>query len=283
MKSSNHIIGFAKKQYHLWSTVDEIIYITDIHGVQWPSHTTTLYTYHNPISEDLNTTKELYPTLVIENELKGKSHSFSINRKDDLSPRLIKFKKYKGYTLTEIAQFDIAYLVWLEKYTRNKKTKKLISKLPEFTKYKIDLEVETARKYNEIRSTFLKSGEYTIYFKKNPDGNLDKLYFDISFDLDCPQFLIDRLGQFKKTYEENRNPYLEPLATAGGVIDGTWYLIVFPFSQTVKTMYPYVMGYINGNYRRINNKSFTASIKPIGFAHNKNENRPEYQILMVDK
>lgn len=281
MSNSKYIIGFASQYYTLWSCRTETIYVTDAYGKHHPSHQHTYYSFHKNISKDIEKVMELYPNVGIDESVRGQSRSFDIKGDEDLTPELIKFGKYNGYTINEIAEMDFNYLLWLRKNVYGSKTRELIENLPQIVEYDENLRLEEKRKFDSIISSFLKKGEYKVFFERNPSEDLNTLDYDICFDYHCPQFIIDRIHQYNEVLKMGGGPYVEPTVTAYGEINGVRYLIAFPDYKQVNGMYPYKMGYINGKFSKTKNKEFTTNIVPIGFAHIKDESKPLFQILLV--
>lgn len=284
MSNSKHIIGFASQYYTLWTYRRETKYVVDAYGRVHPSHYHTYYTFHKNISKDIEKVKELYPNVSIDESVRGQSRSFDFKENEDLTPELIKFGKYNGHTIDEIAEMDFDYLLWLRKNVYGSKTRELIENHPHIIKYDEDSLLEEKRKYDSIRSSFLQSGEYTVMFERNPSMCLSEVHtyhHSISFDTNCPQFVIDRLNQFKSIHQNGWGEYTEPLVTADGFINGVKYLIVFPQYSQINGMYPYKMGFINGKFSKTKGKEFKTKLVPIGFAHLNDESKPFYQILLV--
>ena len=130
------IIGFATQYYTLWDYYEEVKYVVDSLGNYHPSYTEEHYIYIKNISIDINKVIEMHPNVRIDDQLRGISHTFSRNREEDLSPSLIKFGKYNGLTIEQIADCDMDYLLWVignEKVSAA--TRELIGKLPQFLDY----------------------------------------------------------------------------------------------------------------------------------------------------
>jgi hypothetical protein len=281
MNTSKQIIGFASQYYTLWSYSRDVRYVTDVNGNHRPSYYQESYVFHKNISKDIEKVKQLYPNLSIDETLRGRDRSFSVKGNEDLTPELIKFGKYYGYTINEIAEMDFDYLLWLEGSCYNQATRELIQNHPLVVEHYENIRLEEQKKIDAVRSTFLKKGEYTIRFERNPNDSLHRIGHDISFDYECPQFVRDNLAMWKRIEETMEGGRVESLASTTGEINGVKYLIVFPQSKYVGGMYPYTMGYINGKLTKTKNKEFTTLVTPIGFAHGGDESHPFYQILLV--
>jgi hypothetical protein len=284
MSTSKHIIGFASQYYTLWTYRTETTYVTDAYGKHWPSQNYTYYTFHKNISKDLDKVKASYPDTSIDEGLRGKQRSFSVKGEVDLTPELIKFGKYNGYTISEIADMDFNYLLWLRDNVYGNDVRALINQLPQIVGYDEKIRLDEEERINSIRKSFLKAGEYTVSFQYNPNEFLHQIHqdYDISFAYDCPQFVLDNLSDWKRVHTmEYVGGRLEPLAAVFGMINDVRYLIVFPQYKQVNGMYPYKMGYINGKIQKTKGKEFTTQLVPIGFTHLNDETQPIYQILCV--
>jgi hypothetical protein len=256
--------------------------VTDTYGKHWPSVNYTYYTFHKNISKDLDKVKELYPDVSIDEGLRGISRSFSKKGTEDLSPELIKFGKYYGMTISEIAEKDFDYLLWLRDNCYSSKTRELIEQLPQVVEYEANLKREADEKLQKTISSFLKVGEYEVSFEYNPGYCLSEQGVDISFDYNCPPFVKERYDMLVKIRRGDFDTVrTEPLVSQFGYINGVRYLIVFPQYKQVNGMYPYKMGYINGKIQKTKGKEFTTQLVPIGFAHIGDETHPLYQILCV--
>jgi hypothetical protein len=280
MSNSKHIIGFASQYYTLWTYRTETIYVTDAYGKHWPSHNYTYYTFHKNISKNLDNVKELYPDVSIDEGLRGQQRSFSVKSEQDLTPELIKFGKYKGYTISEIADMDFYYLLWLRDNCYISETRNLINKLPSIVEYDADLLKKEKEKYESIVNSFLNAGQHTIKFDSNPGECLSDIGVDISFHPNCPSFILERYNQLKYV-KMHGGMWVEPLMTVFGEKNGVRYLFVFESYKQVNGYYPYKMVRINGVFTKTKYKEFNLKITPIGFAHIGDESKPFYQILFV--
>jgi len=282
MSNSKHIIGLASQYYTLWTYRTETTYVTDAYGKHWPSVNYTYYTFHKNISKDLDKVRELYPDVSIDEGLRGQQRSFSVKGEKDLTPQLIKFGKYNGYTISEIAEMDFNYLLWLRDNAYGSTVRELIEQLPQITEYEEKIRLEDEEKINTIISSFLKVGEYEVSFQYNPGYCLSEQGVDVSFDYICPPFVKERYDMLVKIRRGDFDTVrTEPLVSQFGYINGVRYLIVFPQYKQVNGMYPYKMGYINGKLQKTKGKEFTTQLVPIGFAHIGDETHPLYQILCV--
>jgi len=285
MSNSSNIIGFASQYYTLWSYRTDTRYVTDSHGNHRPSYSETRYTFHKNVSTDIEKVKLIYPNLPIDESLRGKHCSFVIKGTEDLSPELIKFGKYSGLTISEIASTDFNYLMWLRDNCYSSKTKELINELPIVIEFDETVRLKEESIFTDRINSFITMGFHTIRFEYNPNQLLSSIIsdggYDIEFSKDCPKFIIDSLEANKynrENYGQERVPE-KKFATAYGYIDETKYLVVFPEYTQVNGLYPYKMAYIDGGIQKTKNKEFTTQFVPVGFTHYRDNTKPLFQII----
>ena len=109
---TTQIIGFANKFYTLWDYIEEGQYVTDGYGKHHKVGTIHRFFYIKNISIDLDKVKSLYPNLTIDDQLRGKTSSFSYDEKIDLPENYFWKGKYKGMLIDEILQSDFQYCLW---------------------------------------------------------------------------------------------------------------------------------------------------------------------------
>lgn len=102
-------IGFANKYYTLWQLSERLV-DTPCGGCEIVKE----YTYVKNISMDEDTAKNKYPGVEYDEELRGKTGSFTIytNRKKkvEYEPNVYHFGKYEGKSFEEVG--DVEYAVW---------------------------------------------------------------------------------------------------------------------------------------------------------------------------
>lgn len=101
-------IGFANKYYTLWQLTERLV-DTPCGG----SEIIKEYTYVKNISMDEDTAKSKYPGVEYDDDLKGKTGSFTIYvkpKKVEYEPNVYHFGKYKGKTFDEAG--DVNYAIW---------------------------------------------------------------------------------------------------------------------------------------------------------------------------
>jgi len=103
------LIGFANKFYTLWSYSEEPLYST-VNNQSYQYGIRQIYNYIKNISFDLDKVKELYPDVVIDDELKGKSASWTTEPKFEYPAECFHFGKYQGQLISECK--DQSYLIW---------------------------------------------------------------------------------------------------------------------------------------------------------------------------
>lgn len=109
-------IGFASKYYTLWDVSEETIYRT-VNDVTFASGTKTTFTYYQNLSQDLekavSKAKSMGVTILdVDEDLRGKTRSFSsIKKRNDVySDEQFKYGKYEALQIRECN--DVEYLVW---------------------------------------------------------------------------------------------------------------------------------------------------------------------------
>ena len=106
------IIGFATQFYTLWDYEAQPKYVTDSYGNHHCSGIDHKYYYIKNISTDLNKVKELYPDVSIDDELRGKTRSFSSYQKSNLPENYFWGGKYYGKLVDEVIESDFNYCLW---------------------------------------------------------------------------------------------------------------------------------------------------------------------------
>lgn len=109
-----NIIGFAQKFYTLWSYNNVVNYVTDAYGKQHGASVTTHYHYIKNISFSLDKVKELYPGIVIDENVRGKVRDFSETKplEKGLPENYFWNGKYRGMLVDEILKSDFNYCLW---------------------------------------------------------------------------------------------------------------------------------------------------------------------------
>lgn len=109
-----NIIGFAQKFYTLWSYNNVVNYVTDAYGKQHGASVTTHYHYIKNISFSLDKVKELYPGIVIDENVRGKVRDFSETKplEKGLPENYFWNGKYRGMLVDEILESDFNYCLW---------------------------------------------------------------------------------------------------------------------------------------------------------------------------
>jgi uncharacterized protein (DUF3820 family) len=163
-------IGFANKFYTLWSIDKEPVYTTDSNGKHWLTGHNIRYTYHKNISFDLDKAKSLYPTLEVQEDLKGKTSSWSTPNKEDLCPNIMKFGKYYGKDINDLVEQDFQYIIWIcenQGYTSNGKYATELPKVKEHFKTIEDAEYKLIESRNNAFGRLLNNGFYEFVADKN--------------------------------------------------------------------------------------------------------------------
>ena len=163
-------IGFANKFFTLWSIDTEPVYTTDAYGKHWLTGYNTRYTYHKNISFDLEKAKALYPTLEVQEDLRGKTDSWTSENKEDLCPQIMKFGKYYGKDINELLEQDFQYLVWVcenKGYSSNGKYAKNLPKIQEHFKAIEDASNKLINDRNNAFEAILKAGSFEFVAERN--------------------------------------------------------------------------------------------------------------------
>ncbi len=133
MISKDKRIGFAGQYYTLWSVSQETVFRT-VNGVHFASGTETTFTYHQNLSKDLEKAilkaESMGATILeVDEELRGKTRSFSsvVNRDDIYTDNQFKFGKYEALQISDCE--DIEYLIWYFAETENKAAAEMVVKL----------------------------------------------------------------------------------------------------------------------------------------------------------
>lgn len=166
-----HIIGFAGTFYTLWDFSNETVYCTDSYGKHWPVREKTNYNYIKNISMDLDSAMAAYPGVTVDEGLKGKHTSFSVqNKQEDLCPNIMKFGKYNGRDLNELISEDFQYVLWLVDNSGYSANGKYAKQLPEVVKHMEGIEQAATDLINNNNETFanlIKAGTITFEAEKN--------------------------------------------------------------------------------------------------------------------
>jgi uncharacterized protein (DUF3820 family) len=163
-------IGFANKFFTLWSIDTEPVYTTDAYGKHWLTGYNTRYTYHKNISFDLEKAKALYSTLEVQEDLRGKTESWTTENKEDLCPQIMKFGKYYGRDINELLEQDFQYLVWVcenKGYSSNGKYAKNLPKVKEHFKAIEDASNKLINDRNNAFEAILKAGSFEFVAERN--------------------------------------------------------------------------------------------------------------------
>ena len=116
-------IGFATEFYTLWDVTSEATYFTDAYGNVHTTGSKTNYCYIKNVSTDLDKVKTLFPTAPIDENLRGKSNSFVVTKEEDTTPHILKFGRYIGRTIEDVANIDFNYIFYVIKEATNPKTR----------------------------------------------------------------------------------------------------------------------------------------------------------------
>ena len=225
-------IGFANKFYTLWDVIECPIYITDAYGNHHLARVDMQFNYIQNVAFDKADAIAKYPNAPIDEQLRGKTRSYESTGEDVRTTDIIWFGKYTGRLLSEIAEKDFLYILWL--YGNSAKYKNAISALPQFVKHVNDMAAGKEAFQNEC-FTWTPGMEMEIYGTSN--GRL--------------------------FYEESDENVIYPcmftatISCSEGNFDAR---INVKNYRVVNGMYPYIMPEINGKIRKTKNAALR--IKP---------------------
>ena len=103
--TNNHVIGFATKFYTLWSMNEHTVDVGDGKRIRY-----TEYCYCGKISTSRETAMSKYPGLAIDENLRGKTRSWTRQEYVWDNVNTFRFGKYKGGEINENCDTD--YLEW---------------------------------------------------------------------------------------------------------------------------------------------------------------------------
>lgn len=233
------VIGFATEFYTLWNKVVTRTYFTDAYGNHHYQGDNINYYYVKNISTDLAKVKELFPNTPIDNDLKGQSRDFSITT-PDACPEILKFGKYCGKHISEVASIDFDYIIWILSNGR-KSTIDACLELQVVKDYvNKQKEHELAIEENINSQIGLESGLHTLLFTTNPNRHISECY------------------EFKLNYEAaglSNKYYAVAIPKKGSEV------YVMMDVKKVDGMYPYNMGIINGKAKKVKNKEVAVNIE----------------------
>jgi len=187
-------IGFANKFFTLWSIDTEPVYTT-AYGKHWLTGYNTRYTYHKNISFDLEKAKALYPTLEVQEDLRGKTNSWITENKEDLCPQIMKFGKYYGKDINELLEQDFQYLVWIcenKGYSSNGKYAKNLPKVQEHFKAIEDASNKLINDRNNAFEAILNAGSFEFFAERNLKINDGFAYTYVNEGDLCITFIFEQ-------------------------------------------------------------------------------------------
>jgi hypothetical protein len=221
------IIGFAGKYYTLWHLEKENQYKMDSYGNYHCIGVNYKYLYIKNVSKDLDKVKNLYPGVEIDDELKGKTRSYSNMVVQDLPNNYFWAGKYSGRLIDEIIESDFKYCLWSSNNFFGPQSE-YIKSHAKYIEHFENLEKEKQDKLNSI--DLIKSGD-VIELEFTSNGyNADEFYTK------CDAYAL---------YNGN-----DVVVLCNGV-------------KPVNGLYPYLMPIINGKAQRIKNKKIKVEVVDI--------------------
>lgn len=216
------MIGFATEFYTLWDVTSEHTYRADAYGTYHVTGTVTHYNYIKNISKDLDKVKELYPSLTIDENLRGITRSWKETREVNLPDNFFWYGKYAGKKIDEILESDMGYCLWAVKNYPTSGSSVYIQNSPIYLAH-------CEKTEQEERILIEKSGRISI-------GELVELNF-ISNGFN---------------YEEETG-----VCYAKALFGETEVFVKFPSSKLVGGMYPYIMPSVNGKPMKTKGKTLS--------------------------
>lgn len=228
------LIGFATKYYTLWSVEDKPVYIQDSYGNYHISRVDRCYTYHKNVSKSLDKVKEQYPTLAIDEGLRGLSRSFVVPGSDQRPDHIFWKGKYQGMEIAKVAEDDWNYVLWaLDANMGNHSD--FIKQLPQYKVHLAEIQTKLQQEMAEedrIRNLIPIGKPIELFATSNGFNVLES---DCGKPIQC-EFNADIAG------EDNLRVRV----------------IVSNFAR-VGGLYPYIMPMVNGTIQRTKNKKFTVT------------------------
>lgn len=184
-KNMGLCIGFATEFYTLWDVVVEPVFRTDAYGNHWHVSNKTNFNYLQNVSKDIENVKSQYPSVPIDDSLRGHSRSFSMGGAGlELSPvNILWFGKYSGQDLNEVAKKDLSYCMWLLENAQEKSLRDFVKELPEVVSELLRRSIEKESFFNSVKA-LKESGVIEITIESNPHETI------ISEDSDSPVFVM---------------------------------------------------------------------------------------------
>lgn len=177
-------IGFATEFYTLWDVDTTPNFFTDSYGNSYIQSYTTHYHYMKNVSKDLAIVTEKYPNVTVDEDLRGKTSSWKVQSKEDLVPHILKFGKYFGMHIADVAKKEFGYILWLIENT-SKVVADLCKELPEVIEYykQRDMDRQTKMDAHPVAE----SGVINVMFENNPNyKGYDLNYIQRSFKYNFP-------------------------------------------------------------------------------------------------
>jgi len=221
------LIGFANKFYTLWSYSEEPLYST-INNQSYQYGIKQIYNYIKNISFDLDKVKELYPNVEIDDELRGKSESWTKEPKFEYPSEYFHFGKYEGKLINECT--DQSYLIW---YFENGVYDE---------RYKI-----TKNRLIELGCRFYDDMLFSSIELLNQ--HIEK----ISNQIELSKIASETYDKYKTSGIFSYNFY-SSLSSEGNYRDSSYEFRFNDFSQQYYAGYEYGLPTINGKSKRIKNK-----------------------------
>lgn len=218
------IIGFATQFYTLWNYSQEKTFTTDSYGNHHCTGVKHIYEYVKNISKSIEKVNSLYPNVIIDDSLRGKTHSFDRFEKRALPENIFWGGKYAGKLVDEILVSDFQYCLWsAENY--GGKTSQYIKNHPTYLAYVEAQDKDRLQKINDAQ--LVKVGDVVeLEFTRNGYNLTD-----------------DSKG-----------------CTTDAVLGDTKIICFCSGAKVVGGLYPYLMPEINGKVQKTKGKKIVVTV-----------------------
>jgi hypothetical protein len=228
------ILGFAHQFYTLWDVTESPVYVTDAYGNHHLARVNHQFNYIKNVAIDKADAMAKYPNVPIDENLRGKSRSFSEEGADQRPTDIVWFGKYAGLPLAEVADKNFEYILWMHENCG--RYVDAIEALPQYQKHLADI----ASKRSEALSNA---------FSWKQGSSIDIVGTRNGYN--CVP--VDEIGEDGLRYclFDAELPTGEPVCVKANDC------------RLVSGKYPYIMPVVNGKAVKTKNKAFT--ITPSSF------------------
>lgn len=244
-------IGFANKYYTLWEVYKKTRYYTTEDGKSYPYDSGEEFVYVKNISFDLDKVKLQYPNINIDMDLKSTKTFFKSSiYKNDLSPHILKFGKYRDRLVDDILKEDPDYIKWAADNAYSPVQREFIKNHPlylDILKKENDKLIELKKKLPIIETDSFVDIE--INFSSNPNTPVNSI-----------TGVLEILESQKIKLDDNaRVAYSVPCENWSYQL-----LVIFPKIKCVDGLYPYNMAIIGNKAKRLKGKTLSLPVQILG-------------------